>query len=148
MVKPASDGHRKGVSKKMKVAIEPWDGRVDVKLFWETGADLNLILSDPNGRAYISAAEPGPTQSGGEFNADSTSGCGGPGSFEQITWPQEDALTGFYYGAVQIADPMLCDGDETPEWRLEIRVNGKLVQSLRDTGFDDPTFEFGEGVTW
>ncbi len=118
VVKPAGDGHRKGVSKKMKVTIEPWDGRVDVKLLWETGADLNLVLWDPNDER-ISAALPGPSQSGGEFDAASTTGCGGAGSFEQVTWPAEDAPVGAYYASVEVADPTLCDGVEAPRgaWR-------------------------------
>ena len=54
VVKKAGDGHRKGVSKKMKVTIEPWDGRVDVKLFWETGADLNLVVDRSRRRRHLS----------------------------------------------------------------------------------------------
>ncbi len=142
VVKPAGDGHRRGVSKKMKVAIEPWDGRVDVKLLWETGADLNLVVEAPNNE-IVSAAVPGPSQSGGTFNADSTSGCGGAGSFEQVTWPAEDAPAGTYFADVDLADPTLCDGVEAPAWRIEVRVNGKLVESGRGSGATGNVVEFG-----
>ncbi len=131
----------------MKVDIEPWDGRVDVKLLWETGADLNLVVRDSN-REKISAAVPGPSASGGEFSADSTTGCGGAGSFEQVTWPQEDAPVGLYKASVKVADSTLCDGGESPAWRLEIRVNGKLVKSVRGYGNNDYLGYFGEGATW
>ncbi len=147
VVKPAGDGHRKGVSKKMKVTIEPWDGRLDVKLLWDTGADLNLVLWNPNG-TRISAAEPGPNESGGVFSADSTTGCGGAGSFEQITWPAEDAPAGTYFADVDLADPTLCDGVEAPAWRIEVRVNGKLVKTVRGSGSRGEAVYFGSYGTW
>ncbi len=152
VVKPAGDGHRKGVSKKMKVTIEPWDGRVDVKLLWETGADLNLVLDRARATGddgeRISAAEPGPSQSGGAFNAASTTGCGGAGSFEQVTWPAEDAPAGYYFASVDVADPTLCDGVTKPVWRIEVRVNGKLVKTVRGSGANGYAVEFGEYSTW
>ncbi len=149
VVKPAGVGHRRGVSKKMKVTIEPWDGRVEVILLWETGADLNLILEDPN-HDRISAATPGPTQSGGVFSAGSTTGCGGAGSFEQVTWPEEDAPAGNYSASVKVADPMLCDGVESQAWRIEVRVNGKLVKSVRGSSGpgSSSVVDFGGGYGW
>lgn len=145
VVKPAGDGHRKGVSQVMKVKVEPWDGRVDVKLFWESGADLNLSVYDPEWDE-ISAARPGPTQSNGEFDAASTNGCGGAGSVEHVSWPDGDAPVGGYSVEVNVADPALCDGVAAPSWRMEIRVNAKLVKTLRGSGYGYASF--GEGRTW
>ena len=146
VVKPAGDGHRKGVSEKMKVKVKPWDGRVDVRLFWNTGAGLNLVLSDSN-YDEISEASPGPSDSGGIFDSARTTGCGDVGASERVYWPKENAPVGSYYVNVVVPDPTTCETVPT-SWRLEVRVNGKLVRTLHGSGTDYYAFAFGENGTW
>ena len=118
-----------------------------MKLFWETGADLNLVVDNPGG-GDISAARPGPSFSGGEFDTNSTTGCGGAGSFEHVSWPGDDAPVGYYHAAVEVADPKLCDGVEAPAWRMEVRVNNRLVKSIRGSGTAWYAVHIGESYVW
>jgi hypothetical protein len=145
-VKPAGDGHRKGISNTMKVKVVPWDGRVEVQLMWESGANLNLQLDGPDG--VITAEKPGPTKSGGTFNPESTPGCGGPSSIEAISWPNHKAPVGGYYAHVTLPSPLGCDGDANPEWRLEVLVNGKVVETANGSGEEYYAVSFGEGQIW
>ena len=146
VVKPAGDGHRRGVSDKMKVKVKPWDGRVDVRLFWNTGADLNLILRGPNSDE-ISETQPGPSNSGGVYDSSRTAGCGDVGASERISWPKDNAPVGNYYVRVVVPDPSACAAVPTP-WRVELRVNGRLVKTVHGSGTDYVALRFGEVGTW
>lgn len=145
VVKKAGDGFRTGASAPMKVKVEPWDGRVDVKLMWDSGANLDLFLSGPDGT--ISQAQPGPTASGGTFNPESTPACGLPGAIEAISWPNHDAPAGYYSVSVGMPTPVGCDGDTSPEWRLEVSVNGKVVRTANGSGPQEYVLDFG-GTGW
>ena len=146
VVKPAGDGQRRGVSDEMKVKVKPWDGRVDVRLFWNTGADLNLVLTDSN-FDEISETQPGPSDSGGVYDVKRTMGCGATGAFERVYWPKDNAPVGGYYASVVVPDPTACAAVPTA-WRVELRVNGKLVKTVRGSGNDFDMLEFGERGTW
>ena len=146
VVKPAGDGHRKGVSEKMKVKVKPWDGRVDVRLFWNTSTNLNLRLYDPNYET-ISEQRPGPSDSGGVYDPKRTTGCGDVGASERIYWPEEDAPVGLYQAYVLVPRNTTCTTVPTP-WRIELRVNGRLVKTVHGAGPGVYALSFGENGHW
>jgi hypothetical protein len=143
VVKRASDGRRRGVSDKMRVRVIPWDGRVEAKLTWEGDANLDLTLYDPEWDG-ISETAPGPITSGGVLDPTSTAGCGGPGSFERIHWPDENAPVGRYHAYVTVKDAC---GATSTSWRLEIRVNGRLVNTVIGSG-EKYGINFGGSGGW
>jgi uncharacterized protein DUF6777 len=74
-------------------------GDVQLTLEWESNADLDLAVVEPDGtRIYYSAS--GPTSTGGQLDVDSNVGCsdddGVPGAVENIFWPPGDAPSGAY----------------------------------------------------
>ncbi|CUR58266.1 exported hypothetical protein [metagenome] len=144
VVKPAGAGRSRGVSDRMKVAVEPWDGRVRATLFWDGTPNLNLTVFDSNFDT-ISEDSPGPTDSGGQMSANSTIGCGSPGAHETAYWPNADAPFGHYYVEVVIPDDDPCGGTDLA-WRLEVRVNGRLVKTVRGNGTDYYVYTFGQGA--
>jgi hypothetical protein len=131
VVKPASDGHPRGVSDKMKVRVVPWDGRLNARLTWDGDADLDLVMYDASWNE-ISAAKPGPSNSGGLFDPDSTVGCGVEGSFERIYWPDQDAPVGRYH--IYVEPKEACTAPTSTPWRLEVRVSGRLVKTVVGSG--------------
>ena len=76
VVKPATASQRRAISKPWRVKTLPWNGRVRAELSWDSGADFNLHLEDPNGDD-VSEDNPGPAASGGMVNPSSTKGCAG-----------------------------------------------------------------------
>ena len=49
---------------------------------------------------------------------------------------------------VEVADPKLCDGVEAPAWRMEVRVNNRLVKSIRASGNGWCVVDIGESGVW
>ena len=83
-----------GVSKR-----DTGTGDVQVTLEWESAADLDLAVVEPDGtETYF--GNRGPSPSGGELDVDSNIGCedddGVPGAVENIFWPTGDAPSGSY----------------------------------------------------
>ncbi|MGD9958032.1 hypothetical protein [Nocardioides sp.] len=146
VVKPAGAGRVAGVSDRMKVIVDRWDGRVRATLFWDGSPNLNLTVYDSN-FDEISETSPGPTETGGQMSANSTIGCGSPGAQETAYWPGADAPFGTYYISVNIPQNDPCRGTDK-SWRLEVRVNGRLVKSTVGTGARSWAYVFGAATTW
>ena len=146
VVKPAGAGRVRGVSDRMKVVVDPWDGRVRADLFWDGSPNLNLQVYDSNFDP-ISENTPGPTDTGGQMSSTSTIGCGSPGARETAYWPSQDAPFGTYYVSVQIPQNDPCGGTDR-SWRLEIRVNGRLVKTIHGSGARSWAYEFGASSGW
>jgi hypothetical protein len=69
-------------------------GDVQVTLGWDTEADVDLHVIDPNGDEVYWANRTVP--SGGELDLDSNAGCSEGVSNENITWPEGLAPRGTY----------------------------------------------------
>ena len=74
-------------------------GDVQLTLEWESAADLDLAVIEPDGtETYF--GDKGPSPSGGQLDVDSNIGCddddGVPGAVENIFWPTGDAPSGSY----------------------------------------------------
>ena len=74
-------------------------GDVQITLEWESAADLDLAVVEPDG-TEIYFSNTGPTSTGGELDVDSNVSCedddGVPGAVENIFWPTGDAPSGEY----------------------------------------------------
>lgn len=83
-----------GVSKR-----DTGTGDVQLTLEWESDADLDLSVVEPNGEE-IYHANRGPTSTGGELDVDANISCDNDGSLENIYWPDSEAPSGEYTVAV------------------------------------------------
>jgi hypothetical protein len=70
-------------------------GDVQVTLRWESSADVDLHVFEPDG-SEIYFAEPGPTSTGGQLDVDSNVGCEQEASVENAFWPTGGAPEGDY----------------------------------------------------
>ena len=70
-------------------------GDVQITLRWESSADLDLHVIEPDG-TEIWYQDPGPTATGGQLDVDSNVGCEQEASVENIFWPSGDAPSGRY----------------------------------------------------
>jgi hypothetical protein len=70
-------------------------GDVQVTLRWESSADLDLHVIEPDGTEIWYQA-PGPSSTGGQLDVDSNVGCEQEASVENIFWPTGDAPSGRY----------------------------------------------------
>jgi hypothetical protein len=97
---------------------------VSVELSWASSADLDLIVTTPDGQLITYSS---PTAGGGTLVADANGFCHNDGSaapVEQVVLPSGIALSGQYHITVSYA--LVC-GDAVPvEWELVIRNGGNL----------------------
>ena len=70
-------------------------GDVKVTLEWESDADVDLGVTEPDG-SVIYFQDRGPTASGGQLDVDSNVGCENTGSVENVFWPPGEAPSGSY----------------------------------------------------
>jgi hypothetical protein len=70
-------------------------GDVQVTLRWESNADVDLHVFEPDG-TEIYFASPGPTSTGGQLDVDSNVGCAQEASVENAYWPTGEAPDGEY----------------------------------------------------
>lgn len=111
-------------------------GDVQVTLRWDSIADLDLSVVEPDG-TLIYFSETGPTATGGELDVDSNVGCndddGAEGAIENIFWPEGEAPTGQYtvrvtgYTLTRPSDGLDCG---SADYTLTIRVAGQDVQVI------------------
>jgi hypothetical protein len=120
-------------------------GDVQLTLEWESAADLDLAVVEPDGtETYFGNS--GPSPSGGELDVDSNIGCedddGVPGAVENIFWPTGDAPSGTYTVKVTgytVSDAACGSGDYT----LTITVAGEERTETGTVAEDEiDTFEF------
>ena len=120
-------------------------GDVQLTLEWDSAADLDLAVVEPDGtETYF--GESGPSASGGQLDVDSNVGCedddGVPGAVENIYWPTGDAPSGSYTVKVTgftLSDPECGSGDYT----LTITVAGEERVETGSVGQDEvDTFDF------
>jgi hypothetical protein len=100
-------------------------GDVQLTLNWESTADLDLEVTEPDGTT-IYFSSPGPSATGGQLDVDSNVGCADDGSVENIFWPTGEAPAGSYtvtvtgYSLTQYDGTSCGSGDYT----LTIKVAG------------------------
>lgn len=70
-------------------------GDVQVTLRWQSSADLDLHVIEPDGTEIWYQA-PGPSDTGGQLDVDSNVGCEQEASVENIFWPTGEAPSGEY----------------------------------------------------
>ena len=127
-----------GVSKR-----DTGTGDVQLTLEWESAADLDLAVVEPDGtETYFS--NKGPSPSGGQLDVDSNISCedddGVPGAVENIFWPTGDAPSGTYTVKVTgytVDGPECGSGDYT----LTITIAGE-ERVEQGTVADDEVDEF------
>jgi hypothetical protein len=103
-------------------------GDIQITLRWESAADLDLHVTEPNG-TEIWYSDKGPTSTGGQLDVDSNVGCEEDGSVENVFWPEGEAPQGQYLVEV---DGYRVDGCGSGEYTLVANVRGREV--LRETG--------------
>lgn len=116
-------------------------GDVQVTLRWESDADLDLQVIDPED-SKIDYSER-TSSSGGELDRDANYPCGGASlaPVENVYWPTGAAPSGAY--VVQIVYRTSC-GDLGPQvFDLVVRVGGRVVLSERQTIESASLLEFG-----
>lgn len=110
-------------------------GEIEFTLLWNTGADYDLSLFEPNG-TRIAFDQPGPTTTGGRFQRDSNGGCAqtepiGSG-VEHIYWPATSTPDP---GIYRINVTLFSDcGFPPADWTLIIRVDGQVQRVINRTG--------------
>jgi hypothetical protein len=101
-------------------------GDVQITLEWDSEADLDLHVFEPDG-TEIYFGNTGPTASGGQLDVDANAGCGDPeevpGGVENVFWPPGEAPSGDYRVFVYGFD-VSC-GDGTDEYTLTISAAGQ-----------------------
>ncbi len=100
-------------------------GAVTVTLNWNTGADLNLYVRDPEGNT-ISYSRPNAS-SGGAMQIDSNTNCQTPSiqPVEHIFFPGTTPIPGDY--RVWVWDQDGCGRNEATTFNLDIQVSGEQV---------------------
>jgi hypothetical protein len=115
-------------------------GDVQITLRWESSADLDLHVTEPNG-TEIWYSDKGPTSTGGRLDVDSNVGCNEDGSVENVFWPVGQAPEGHYRVEV---DGYRVEGCGGGQYTLVANVRGREV--LRETGTvaedESDTYEF------
>jgi len=117
------------------------EGPLEFTLIWNTGADYDLSLFEPNG-TLISALNPGPTTTGGRFVFDANSGCvvTDPSDFEQILWPLGTTIP---QGTYRIDVTLFSDCGNVPaNWTLSVKVDGAVVQTFNGVGAGQVNLNF------
>jgi hypothetical protein len=103
-------------------------GDIQITLRWESSADLDLHVTEPNG-TEIWYSDKGPTSTGGRLDVDSNVGCEEDGSVENVFWPEGQAPEGQFLVEV---DGYRVDGCGGGDYTVVANVRGREV--LRETG--------------
>jgi hypothetical protein len=103
-------------------------GDIQITLRWESSADLDLHVTEPNG-TEIWYSDKGPTSTGGRLDVDSNVGCEENGSVENVFWPVGQAPEGRFQVEV---DGYRVEGCGGGRYTLVANVRGREV--LRETG--------------
>lgn len=99
-------------------------GDIQATLTWNSTADLDLHVIDPNGEE-IYYSQP-TSESGGALDIDANAGCETvmPHPTENVYWPGGSAPPGTYY--VWVETYASC-GDPDLTWHLVVKVRGNVV---------------------
>jgi hypothetical protein len=103
-------------------------GDIQITLRWDSSADLDLHVTEPNG-TEIWYSDKGPTSTGGRLDVDSNVGCEEDGSVENVFWPVGQAPEGQYHVEV---DGYRVEGCGGGQYTIVANVRGREV--LRETG--------------
>ncbi len=119
-------------------------GDVQFALTWNSPADLDLHVIDPQGNE-IWYSEPGPTSQGGYLDHDANAGCGEQALHpaENIAWPSGRAPTGSYRVFVVVYDQ--CEAVNL-DWHLVGRIRGQTVLSRSGSG-DSAAYNVSVGAS-
>jgi hypothetical protein len=119
-------------------------GDVQITLRWNSRADLDLHVVEPDGTEIYWDSK-GPTATGGLLDVDANALCGDDPAIENVYWPEGQAPTGTYtvnvvgYSFTDDADSSDCgSGDYT----LTIRVAGQDAQVINGTVGQDQTIPY------
>jgi uncharacterized protein DUF6777 len=116
--------------------VELGTGDVQVTLLWNSGADLDLHVTDPQGSEIYFGQPTSP--SGGQIDHDDTAGCGTRGTHvENIFWPEGTAPSGSYEAFVS----NFTGCGEASTFDLRVTVAGNVVYQ------DGGTLSEGEPMT-
>ncbi len=110
-------------------------GDVQVTLRWESNADVDLHVTEPDG-TEIWFGSAGPTTTGGQLDVDSNVGCVQEASVENVFWPTGGAPVGEYTIGV---DGYEVAGCGSGAYTVTAKVRGETV--LTESG------EVAEGET-
>jgi uncharacterized protein YfaP (DUF2135 family) len=99
-------------------------GEVQVSVSWNSAADVDLHVVEPNGdEVYYGSTTSG---TGGELDLDSNAACGSDGPRnENITWPTGNAPAGEYIVRVDYWDS--CEATQT-DYVVTVHVRGQEPQ--------------------
>ena len=113
-------------------------GDVQITLFWNNLADMDLIVQEPGGNT-IYFGDP-VSSDGGQLDVDLNYPCGENTNFaENVYWPVGQAPTGSYTVAVNQYDTC---GAGDAAWTLVVRVEGNVVLTRSGVGgYEEFTFE-------
>jgi hypothetical protein len=115
-------------------------GDVQITLRWESSADLDLHVTEPDG-TEIWYADKGPTATGGRLDVDSNVACDEDGSVENVFWPTGQMPQGGY--TVEV-DGFSVQGCGSGQYTVTAQVEGREV--LNETGSvgedETDTYEF------
>jgi hypothetical protein len=103
-------------------------GDIQITLRWQSSADLDLHVTEPNG-TEIWYSDKGPTSTGGRLDVDSNVNCEENGSVENVYWPVGQAPEGRFQVEV---DGYTVDGCGGGQYTVVANVRGREV--LRETG--------------
>lgn len=105
-------------------------GDIQITLTWDNGADLDLIVTEPNKEVIY--YDNRHSKTGGQLDIDSNYPCGqNPGSVENVFWPTGQAPTGNY--TIMIDEASSC-GYAPPNWTLTVYDDGRVVLTRTGTG--------------
>ena len=113
-------------------------GDVQITLRWESSADLDLHVVEPDG-TEIWFMEKGPTATGGQLDVDSNIGCEQEASVENVFWPPGDMPLGSYRVEVVGFQVEGCGGGD---YTLTAEVEGESVLDEAGTVGEDEVDSF------
>lgn len=115
-------------------------GDVQVTLRWESSADVDLHVFEPNGTEIWFGGR-GPTTTGGQLDVDSNVGCEQEASVENVFWPTGQAPEGGY--TVEVTGYQV-EGCGSGDYVVTATVRGEVVLEESGTVGEDETdtYEF------
>ena len=105
-------------------------GDVQITLRWDSKADLDLHVIDPDGEEiYYNNSR---ADSGGELDVDSNDSCDNATSspVENVYWPSGDAPFGEYVVIVDYYDDPCGLGLGDQDFEVEVRTDGEVLETI------------------
>ncbi len=114
-------------------------GDVQITLRWESSADIDLHVFEPDG-TEISFSDPGPTATGGRLDVDSNVGCEQEASVENVFWPDGEMPLGGYRVVVNGYEVTGCGSGA---YTVTASVKGESVLDETGTVAEEEDDEYG-----